>query len=92
MSAFDPKRTPKLGYASGAFGVRYYETLDFFRKASIRRSGVSDIQDAIGQCLCEQYAPERSMPARLANLLREFEQRSNKLKHLLETTMRARVE
>ena len=45
---------------------------------SIRRSGLSDIQDAIGQCLCEQYAPERSMPARLANLLREFEQRSNK--------------
>jgi hypothetical protein len=48
------------------------------KKASIRRSGLSDIQDAIGQCLCEQYAPERSMPARLANLLREFEQRSNK--------------
>ena len=45
---------------------------------SIRHSGLSDIQDAIGQCLCEQYAPERSMPARLANLLREFEQRSNK--------------
>jgi hypothetical protein len=48
------------------------------KEASIRRSGLSDIQDAIGQCLCEQYAPERSMPARLANLLREFEQRSNK--------------
>jgi hypothetical protein len=47
-------------------------------EASIRRSGLSDIQDAIGQCLCEQYAPERSMPARLANLLREYEQRSNK--------------
>jgi hypothetical protein len=47
-------------------------------ETSIRRSGLSDIQDAIGQCLCEQYAPERSMPARLANLLREFEQRSNK--------------
>ena len=47
-------------------------------EASIRRSGLSDIQDAIGQGLCEQYAPERSMPARLANLLREFEQRSNK--------------
>jgi len=45
-------------------------------EASIRRSGL--FQDAIGQCLCEQYAPERSMPARLANLLREFEQRSNK--------------
>jgi hypothetical protein len=48
------------------------------KEASIRRSGLSDIQDAIGQCLCEQYAPERSMPARLANLLREFEQRSKK--------------
>ena len=23
--------SPKLGYASGTFGVRYYETLDFFR-------------------------------------------------------------
>ena len=48
------------------------------KKASIRRSGLSDIQEAIGQCLREQYAPERSMSARLANLLREFEQRSNK--------------
>ena len=48
------------------------------KEASIRRSGLSDIQDAIGQGLCERYAPERSMPARLANLLREFEQRSNK--------------
>ena len=45
---------------------------------SIRHSGLSDIQEAIGQCLREQYAPERSMSARLANLLREFEQRSNK--------------
>jgi hypothetical protein len=53
------------------------------KEASIRRSGLSNIglskfQDAIGQRLREQYAPERSMPARLANLLREFEQRSNK--------------
>ena len=44
----------------------------------IRRSGLSDIQNTIGQHLREQYTPERSMPARLANLLREFEQRSNK--------------
>jgi hypothetical protein len=51
---------------------------DPHKGASTRRSGLSDIQDAIGQGLCEQYAPERSMPARLANLLREFEQRSNK--------------
>ena len=49
------------------------------KEASIRRGGLTNIQDAIGQCLCKQYAPERSMPARLANLLREFEQRSNKL-------------
>lgn len=49
-----------------------------YKEASIRRSGLSDIQHAIGQCLFEQYVPERSMPARLANLLREFEQRSNK--------------
>ena len=43
-----------------------------------RRSGLSsDIQDAIGQRLRAQYALERSMPARLANLLREFEQRNN---------------
>ena len=49
------------------------------KEAPIRRSGLSsDIQDAIGQRLRAQYALERSMPARLANLLREFEQRSNK--------------
>ena len=31
MSANNPKRTfAKIGYASGTFGVRYYETLDFF--------------------------------------------------------------
>jgi hypothetical protein len=48
------------------------------KEASIRRCGLSDIQDSIGQGLREQYALERSMPARLANLLREFEQRNNK--------------
>jgi hypothetical protein len=53
------------------------------KEAPIRRSGLSNIglsniQDTIGQRLREQYAPERSMPARLASLLREFEQRSNK--------------
>ena len=47
-------------------------------EASIRRSGQSsDIQQVIGQRLRTQYAIERSMPARLANLLREFEQRNN---------------
>ena len=45
---------------------------------SIRHSGLSDIQDTIGQRLRGRYAPERSTPTRLANLLREFEQRSYK--------------
>ena len=32
MFANNPNgQSPKLGYASGTFGVRYYETLDFFR-------------------------------------------------------------
>ena len=32
MSANDPKRTfAQLGYASGTFGVRYHQALDFFR-------------------------------------------------------------
>lgn len=44
---------------------------------SIRHSGLSDIQDTIGQRLRERYAPERSTPTRLANLLREFEQQNN---------------
>jgi hypothetical protein len=49
------------------------------KESSIQRSGLSsDIQDAIGQRLRAEYAIERSMPARLANLLREFEQRDNK--------------
>src|SRR6266498_2065569 len=49
------------------------------KEASIRRIGLSsDIQDAIGQRLRAQYAVEQSMPARLNNLLREFEQRNNR--------------
>ncbi len=36
------------------------------------------IQDSIGQRLRAQYAVEQSMPARLNNLLREFEQRNNR--------------
>ena len=48
------------------------------KEASIRRSGLSsDIQQVIGQRLRERYAVERSLPARLANLIREFEQRNN---------------
>jgi hypothetical protein len=49
------------------------------KEASIRRSGLpSDVQAAIGQRLRAEYAIERSVPGRLANLLREFEQRDNK--------------
>jgi hypothetical protein len=45
---------------------------------SIPRPGLStDIQQAIGQRLLQHYAIERSLPARLADLLKEFEQRSN---------------
>jgi hypothetical protein len=48
------------------------------KEASILRRGLSsDIQAAIGQRLRAEYALERSMPARLANLLKEFEQRNN---------------
>ena len=49
------------------------------KEASMRSNGsLSEVQAAIGQRLRAQYALERSMPARLANLLREFEQRNNK--------------
>ena len=45
---------------------------------SFRRAGLSsDIQRAIGQRLRQLYVIERSLPARLADLLKEFEQRSN---------------
>ena len=45
---------------------------------SIRRAGLSsDIQRVIGQRLRQHYAIERSLPARLADLLKEFEQQSN---------------
>jgi hypothetical protein len=45
---------------------------------SIRRAGLSnDIQRVIGQRLSQHYAIEQSLPARLADLLKEFEQRDN---------------
>ena len=45
---------------------------------SIRRAGLSsDVQWAIGQRLRQHYAVERSLPTRLADLVKEFEQRSN---------------
>jgi hypothetical protein len=45
---------------------------------SIQRPGLSsDIQRAIGQRLRQHYAIERSLPVRLSDLLKEFEQRSN---------------
>jgi hypothetical protein len=47
-------------------------------EASIRRIGLSsDIQNAIGRCLRAKYTIERSMPTRLADLLREFERQNN---------------
>ena len=49
------------------------------RHESTRRTGLSsDIQRAIGQRLRQHYAIEQSvLPARLADLLKEFEERSN---------------
>jgi hypothetical protein len=49
------------------------------KEASMRSSvALSPVQAAIGRHLRAQYALEQSMPARLANLLREFEQRNDK--------------
>jgi hypothetical protein len=49
------------------------------KKASMQSSAVlSSVQAAIGRHLRAEYALERLLPARLANLLREFEQRNNK--------------
>jgi hypothetical protein len=46
--------------------------------ALIRRPGLSsDIQRAIGQRLRQHYAIEQSLPARLADLLKQFEPRSS---------------
>jgi hypothetical protein len=48
-------------------------------EASIRRIGLSsDIRNAIGRCLRAKYTIDQSMPARLADLLREFERQNNK--------------
>jgi len=49
-------------------------------QASMRSNGpLSEVQAAIGQRLRAEYAPERSIPARLANLLKQFEQRNDTL-------------
>jgi hypothetical protein len=45
------------------------------KQASIRDL-LSHVQEAIGQGLREEYVVEQSMPDRLANLLREFEQQT----------------
>jgi hypothetical protein len=50
-----------------------------------RREFLGHIQDAIGRNLRAEYVLEQSMPDRLANLLREFEQQSNKLRPYPET-------
>jgi hypothetical protein len=42
-----------------------------------RREFLGHIQDAIGRNLREEYVLEQSMPDRLANLLREFDQQSS---------------
>jgi hypothetical protein len=55
------------------FGIR-----SMHKEASMRSSAaLSPVQTAIGRNLRAEYALERSMPARLANLLKEFEQRNN---------------
>jgi hypothetical protein len=53
-------------------------TRSMHKEASMRSSvALSPVQAAIGQRLRAQYAIERSVPGRLANLLKEFEQRNN---------------
>jgi hypothetical protein len=48
------------------------------KEASMRSSvALSPVQAAIGRHLRAEYAIERSMPAPLANLIREFEQRDD---------------
>ena len=65
------------------YAIRRYVIPVSFKKApSIRlRAGPlgrqGSIPYAIGQYLRAQYAIERSLPCRLANLLREFEQQNN---------------
>jgi hypothetical protein len=50
-----------------------------YKNTPIRRSELSgDIQSAIGQHLRTQYGLDRSLPERLANLLREFERQNNR--------------
>jgi hypothetical protein len=46
------------------------------RKQVSIRNLLSHVQDAIGRSLREEYVLEQSMPDRLANLLREFEQQT----------------
>ena len=47
------------------------------RKQASIRDLLSHVQEAIGRSLREEYVLEQSMPDRLANLLREFEQQSS---------------
>jgi hypothetical protein len=54
--------------------------LEYDGHESIRRPELSsDIQRIIGQRLSQHYSIEQSLPARLADLLKELEQRSNEL-------------
>ena len=47
------------------------------RKQASIRDLLGHVQDAIGRSLREEYVLEPTMPDRLANLLREFEQQSS---------------
>jgi hypothetical protein len=64
------------------FPVRFEEATNSapLKKLSVQHNGLSsDIQRTIGRCLGAEYAVERSLPSRLARLLREFEQRNLQL-------------
>jgi hypothetical protein len=55
---------------------------------SIQRPGLSsDIQRAIGQRLRQHYAIERSLPARLADLLKELSNEATNPRQLPEAVM-----
>ena len=62
------------------------------KEASIRRSGLSDIQDAIGQCLVKSTPLSDPCPPGSLTFSENLSNEVISPKHLLETTMRARVE
>jgi hypothetical protein len=75
--------------------VRFEETTKSapLKRLSVQRSGLSsDIQRTIGRCLGAEYAVERSLPSRLARLLREFEQRNIQLETMTRRAVLAGLE